>query len=51
MPGDLCRTEMPLLIEGNRGPGHTKRCHLANPEQIYETVVLAELADLVVEEK
>ena len=49
VPGDLCRTEMPPLVEGNRGPGHTKRCHLANPEQIYETHVLAELAELVEE--
>jgi peptide/nickel transport system ATP-binding protein len=56
VPGDLCRTETPLLVEGNRGPGHTKRCHLANPDQIYETEVLPIIApDLVapglVEEK
>jgi peptide/nickel transport system ATP-binding protein len=44
VPGDLCRTELPLLVEGNRGPGHTKRCHLANPEQIYETEVLPVIA-------
>ncbi len=48
--GDLCRTEMPLLLEGERGPGHTKRCHLANPEQIYETEILPEIApDLAAE--
>jgi peptide/nickel transport system ATP-binding protein len=29
-------------------PGHTKRCHLANPDQIYEAEVLPEIApDLV----
>jgi peptide/nickel transport system ATP-binding protein len=50
VPGDLCRTEMPSLVPGNRGPGHTKRCHLANPEQIYETEVLPEIApDLAAE--
>jgi peptide/nickel transport system ATP-binding protein len=51
VPGDLCRTEMPLLVEGNRGPGHTKRCHLANPEQIYETEILPEIAPELVEER
>jgi peptide/nickel transport system ATP-binding protein len=50
VPGDLCRTEMPLLVEGNRGPGHTKRCHLANPDQIYETEVLPVIAPDLVEE-
>ena len=48
VPGDLCRTELPLLIEGNRGPNHLKRCHLANPDMIYESEVLPEIApDLV----
>jgi peptide/nickel transport system ATP-binding protein len=49
--GDLCKTEMPLLVEGQRGPGHTKRCHLANPEQIYETEVLPEIAPELAEER
>jgi peptide/nickel transport system ATP-binding protein len=48
VPGDLCRTELPLLVEGNRGPEHLKRCHLANPDMIYETEILPEIApDLV----
>jgi peptide/nickel transport system ATP-binding protein len=48
VPGDLCRTELPLLVEGTRGPDHLKRCHLANPDMIYETEVLPEIApDLV----
>ena len=48
VPGDLCRTELPLLVEGTRGPEHLKRCHLANPDMIYETEVLPEIApDLV----
>jgi peptide/nickel transport system ATP-binding protein len=51
VPGDLCRTELPLLVPGNRGPGHTKRCHLANPEQIYQTEVLPVIAPDLVEER
>ncbi len=42
---------MPALVEGNRGPGHTKRCHLANPDQIYETVVRPSMQADLVEEK
>ncbi len=48
VPGDLCRSELPLLVEGNRGPNHLKRCHLADPDRIFETEVLPEIApDLV----
>jgi peptide/nickel transport system ATP-binding protein len=46
VPGDLCRTEEPLLVAGPRGPGHTKRCHIANPEDIYAKEVLAETKGL-----
>ncbi|HEU5045597.1 MAG TPA: ABC transporter ATP-binding protein [Nocardioidaceae bacterium] len=42
VPGDLCATELPLLVRGGRGPGHFRRCHLADPEAIYQTEVLAE---------
>jgi peptide/nickel transport system ATP-binding protein len=58
VPGDLCRTEEPLLAPGQRGPGHTKRCHIANPEDIYAKEVLPEvegvpeaMRDLVEESK
>jgi peptide/nickel transport system ATP-binding protein len=51
VPGDLCRTERPLLLPGNRGPGHTKACHLANPEQIYQTEILPVIAPDLVEER
>jgi peptide/nickel transport system ATP-binding protein len=48
VPGRLCYTELPLLVQGNRGADHLKRCHLANPEMIYETEILPEIApDLV----
>jgi peptide/nickel transport system ATP-binding protein len=49
VPGDLCRTELPLLVEGVRGPGHLKRCHLANPDMIYEQEILPEIAPDLVE--
>jgi peptide/nickel transport system ATP-binding protein len=48
VPGDLCRTELPALVVAAR-PGHTKRCHLANPDQIYEAEVLPEIAPDLVE--
>jgi peptide/nickel transport system ATP-binding protein len=48
VPGDLCRTELPALVTGRR-PGHTKRCHLANPDQIYEAEILPEIAPELVE--
>jgi peptide/nickel transport system ATP-binding protein len=48
VPGDLCRTELPALVPGQRGVHHLKRCHLANPDDIYATEVLPEIApDLV----
>jgi peptide/nickel transport system ATP-binding protein len=46
VPGDLCRTEEPLLVPGQRGPGHTKRCHIANPDDIYAKEVLPETEGL-----
>ncbi len=48
VPGDLCQTELPELLPGHRGPGHLKRCHLADSDVIYATEVLPEIApDLV----
>jgi peptide/nickel transport system ATP-binding protein len=48
VPGDLCRTTLPELTPGNRGYNHLKRCHLANPSEIYATEVLPEIApDLI----
>ena len=51
VPGDLCVTTPPALEPGLRGAGHLKRCHLANPDEIYETEVLPEMAPELVEEK
>jgi peptide/nickel transport system ATP-binding protein len=36
VPGNLCRTELPELVPGRRGPDHVKRCHLPDPDAIYE---------------
>ena len=38
--GDLCRTTMPDLDPGGRGPGHLKRCHLQEPGAIFVDEVL-----------
>lgn len=51
VPGDLCRTELPALVPGQRGPHHTKRCHLPNPDAIYANEVLPEIAPSLVEER
>ncbi|MFC5730104.1 MULTISPECIES: ABC transporter ATP-binding protein [Nocardioides] len=51
VPGDLCRTELPALIPGNRGEDHLKRCHLSNPEMIYETEVVPQFDPALAEER
>ena len=49
--GDLCATELPALEPGRRGSAHLKRCHLPDPDAIYEIDVLPEIApDLVKKE-
>ena len=50
VPGDLCRTTLPELVPGQRGAGHTKRCHLADPETIYQEEILPEIAPDLAEE-
>ncbi len=47
--GDLCRTTTPELAPGGRGPSHLKRCHLPDPESIYQTEILPEIAPDLVE--
>jgi peptide/nickel transport system ATP-binding protein len=51
VPGDLCRTELPALVPGARGSHHTKRCHLPDPDLIYQTEVLPEIAPEMAEER
>ncbi len=45
VPGDLCYTVLPALEPGRRGPGHLKRCHISNPDAVYDTEVLPEMGD------
>jgi peptide/nickel transport system ATP-binding protein len=42
VPGDLCVTKLPELVVG-RHPGHAARCHLTDPDEIYENEVLVAL--------
>jgi peptide/nickel transport system ATP-binding protein len=51
VPGDLCTTTTPELAPGGRGPGHLKRCHLADPEAIYANEILPEIAPDLAEER
>ncbi|RNL64415.1 ABC transporter ATP-binding protein [Nocardioides marmoriginsengisoli] len=51
VPADLCTTTLPELLPGSQGPGHTKRCHLADPDELYRTEILPEIMpDLIVED-
>jgi peptide/nickel transport system ATP-binding protein len=34
--GNRCTSELPDLVPGPQGPHHLKRCHLADPESIYQ---------------
>ena len=48
VPGDLCVTTLPELLPARVGPSHLRRCHLPDPEVIYLTEVLPEIApDLI----
>ncbi|MGH3361501.1 MAG: ABC transporter ATP-binding protein [Nocardioides sp.] len=50
VPADLCSTELPELTHGGRGANHLKRCHLADPDRIFQSEVLPEIAPELVEE-
>jgi peptide/nickel transport system ATP-binding protein len=43
VPGDRCQTELPLLRAGKYGGGHLTRCHLPDPDRIYEEEVREEI--------
>jgi peptide/nickel transport system ATP-binding protein len=51
VPGDLCRTTTPELLPGNRTETHLKRCHLEDPDAVYEREILPEIAPDLVEER
>jgi len=44
VPGGLCSSVMPDLTPARAGGNHTKRCHLANPDEVYAAEVLPEIA-------
>ena len=50
VPAGLCHTELPALTPGSQGPGHLKRCHLADPAAVFHREVLPEIAPELVEE-
>ncbi|HEY6934076.1 MAG TPA: ABC transporter ATP-binding protein [Marmoricola sp.] len=50
VPGDLCSTQLPDLSAASTGGVHIKRCHLANPQEIFKGDVLPEIAPDLVEE-
>jgi peptide/nickel transport system ATP-binding protein len=49
--GDLCSTVLPELVPGTRTEGHLKRCHIPNPDAVFEREVLPEIAPDLVEER
>lgn len=50
VPGRLCYTDLPELTPATSGGNHVKRCHLADPEVVYATEVLPEIAPDLAEE-
>ena len=50
VPGDLCFTTLPELAPGTRSETHLKRCHLTNPDAVYEEEVLPDIAPDLVED-
>jgi len=51
VPGNLCQTVLPDLTPAQVGGNHVKRCHLADPEAVYQTEILPEIAPDLVEEQ
>ena len=49
-PATCASSKLPELTPGDLRAEHLKRCHLANPDAIYETEVLPEIAPDLVEE-
>jgi len=48
--GQLCTTTLPELTPARSGRGHVKRCHLVNPDEVYATEILPEIAPDLAEE-
>jgi peptide/nickel transport system ATP-binding protein len=43
VPDDLCRTLRPDLVPRSADPGRASRCHLVNPDAVFQTDVLPRL--------
>jgi peptide/nickel transport system ATP-binding protein len=43
VPGDMCRTVHPDLVPRTADPGRASRCHLKDPDRVFETEVLPRL--------
>ena len=43
VPGDRCFDELPPLEPGNRGLGHLKRCHLPDPDAVFDNELRPEI--------
>ena len=50
VPGRACWTTLPDLTPGSHGAGHVKRCHLADPQDVFRREVLPEIAPDLLEE-
>lgn len=50
VPDGLCFKVLPDLTPARSGGAHTKRCHLANPDEVYAAEVLPEIAPDLAEE-
>lgn len=50
VPDGLCMSTLPELVPARSGEGHTKRCHLVDPEVVYAAEVLPEIAPDLAEE-
>ncbi|MDQ6935460.1 MAG: ABC transporter ATP-binding protein [Actinomycetota bacterium] len=44
VPGGLCEHKLPDLTRATTGGNHLRRCHLTNPEDIYQQEILPEIA-------
>jgi peptide/nickel transport system ATP-binding protein len=50
VPDRACWTTLPELTPARSGAGHLKRCHLANPDEVYVTEILPTIAPDIAEE-
>jgi len=49
--GNRCVTELPELLPAGSDPRHVKRCHIPNPDEVFATEILPEIAPDMVEDE